>query len=113
MSSTERFLAASLAMRAFGESQSPSRMTDSSNIGQDVPDLVERFRKTEWILASRLRQVLFAAAAALDLVAAETPLVSRAATLDALWPEPDTPPGRKQALKDLILGVLDAGPVGR
>jgi mannitol-1-phosphate 5-dehydrogenase len=54
-----------------------------------------------------------AAAAALDLVAAETPLVSRAATLDALWPEPDTPPGRKQALKDLIPGVLDAGPVGR
>lgn len=46
-----------------------------------------------------------AAAAALDLVVAETPRLSRAEALGALWSEPDDPPGRKQALKDLILGA--------
>ncbi len=30
-------------------------------------------------------------------------------TLDELWPEPDDPPGRKQALKDLILSGKTAG----
>jgi len=43
------------------------------------------------------------AAAALALVAEKPPVRSRADWLDALWPEPDVPPGRKQVLKDLIL----------
>ncbi len=46
-----------------------------------------------------------AAAAALDLVTAGPPVSSRAAALDALWPEPDDPPGRKRVLKDLVLGA--------
>jgi len=45
------------------------------------------------------------AAAALDLVVAEPPARTRADWLDALWPEPDVPPGRKQTLKDLILSA--------
>ena len=49
------------------------------------------------------------AAAALDLAAAEPPVRSRADWLEALWPEPDVPPGRKQALKDLILSAPNDG----
>lgn len=39
---------------------------------------------------------------ALGAAAAWAMLASQEQSLDSLWPEPDTPPGRKQALADLI-----------
>ena len=42
-------------------------------------------------------------AAALDLIAAAQPGTTKAALLDELWPEPDITPGRKQALKELLI----------
>ena len=44
-----------------------------------------------------------AAGAAVDVLAAEQPSVPRGELLEKLWPEPDVPAGRKQAIKDLIL----------
>lgn len=43
------------------------------------------------------------AAIALELVAAGAPVRSRDDWLEALWPEPDEPTGRKQVLQELIL----------
>ena len=61
-----------------------------------------RFTLDAGIIPSRFAQ---GAAVALDMVAAEQPTQSRADLLNALWPEPDVPPGRKQVLKDLILSA--------